>query len=171
MVRSLYRVRQFISALTASVRPQEAEIIRRWLTPAGVSLFYQMPHNDQRHSLNVLYTLQARGNVSPPLMQAALLHDVAKSAGIRLWHRVAVVLLSHFQPGWSAYLASADAGSWRYGFYLYLHHPHIGAMWAEAAGCMPEAVVLIREHQTPSMEGDSVLAAWHRALRAADEEN
>ena len=61
-----------------------------------------MPRNDQRHSLNVLRSLRAAGHDEPALMQAALLHDVAKSTGgVTLFHRVAVVLLKIVRPDWA----------------------------------------------------------------------
>ena len=53
------------------------------MVPAAAwPLFDAMPHNDQHHSLNVLRSLRTAGHTEPALMQAALLHDVAKAPGV-----------------------------------------------------------------------------------------
>jgi hypothetical protein len=168
----VYRAGQFFRALAAQVRPDEQATLDAFLTPAQQALFRRMPRHDQRHSLDVLYTLRRRGQTDPALMQAALLHDVAKSSGIHLWQRVAVVLLKAMAPRILDWLAAAPAG-WRRGFYFHRQHPQRGAEWAAAADCDPLAVALIRHHQSPvpvewqySREG--VLLA---ALQAADGEN
>jgi len=119
--RALYRARQFLRALLASLRPlddaEQAEV-RAVLTASAWPLFAAMPRADQRHSLNVLHAIEqnelvdaggtpaltserAAGSVEGrqagsrgALLQAALLHDCAKHAGgVQLWHRVAAVLL------------------------------------------------------------------------------
>ena len=152
--RAVYRVHQFGSALTTRGRPlaevEQAEV-RAWLPAAAWPLFDAMPHNDQHHSLNVLHSLRAADHAEPALMQAALLHDVAKSTGgVTLLHRVAVVLIKIMWPGWLARLAQAPAparGDPRYPFWAHANHPHLGAEMAAAAGCDSLAVMLIRRHQ------------------------
>ncbi len=152
--RAVYRVRQFGDALATRGRPltevEQAEV-RAWLPSAARPLFDAMPHNDQHHSLKVLRSLRAAGHDEPALLQAALLHDVAKSAGgVTIFHRVAVVLLKIVWPDWLARLAQAPAparGSLRYPFWMYANHPRLGAEMAAEAGCDPLAVTLIRRHQ------------------------
>jgi hypothetical protein len=72
-------------------------------------------------------------------------------------------------------VASRQLHSWRYPFYLSLHHPEIGADRAAAAGLDPRAVELIRAHQAsaPDFEGAEAesLRLWHRALKALDDVN
>jgi len=132
-----------------------------------------MPYVDRRHCLDVVHTLQERGYTHPALFQAALLHDVAKSEGVSLGHRVAVVLLKAFAPGLLRHLAKDRRGSWRYGFYVHHHHPERGAALAQAVGCDPLAVDLIRRHQEslsqagPRTPVDMLLFA----LQEADERN
>lgn len=155
--RAGYRVRQFMNALGASMRPltaaERAEASAR-LPQAAWRLFDAMPRNDQRHSLNVLRALRTAGFSDPALLQAALLHDAAKSTGgVTLLHRVAVVLLKAARPGWAARMAQArqpDRDSLRYPFWAHANHPHLGAEMAAAAGCDPLAVTLIRRHQETS---------------------
>lgn len=177
--RATYRVRQFMRALGAYIRPltdDERAEVRAWLPEAAWPLFAAMPRNDQRHSLNVLRTLRAAGHDDVALLQAALLHDAAKSTGgVTLFHRVAVVLLKVARPDWAARMAQApkpDRGSLRYPFWAHAHHPHLGAEMAAAAGCAPLAVTLIRRHQevqvaAPNAPTDPLLAA----LQAADDDN
>jgi hypothetical protein len=133
-----------------------------------------MPVTDQRHAVALLRILRAEGHDDPALLQAALLHDVAKSsAGITIFHRVAVVLLHAFRPGWLTWLARDTGRSfWRRPFAVYINHPAIGAAWAEAVGCHPMAVSLIRRHQSPvPMSSDDLEDRLLRLLQAADEED
>ena len=152
--RAAYRVRQFGSALATRGRPLaevEPTEVRAWLPAAAWPLFDAMPHNDQHHSLNVLRALRAAGYDEPALMQAALLHDVAKSTGgVTLFHRVAVVLIKIIRPNWLAGMVQAPAparGDPRYPFWAHANHPQLGAELAAAADCDPLAVMLIRRHQ------------------------
>lgn len=114
-------------------------------------LFLRMATRDQRHSLNVLQRVQAILPGQSDLAAAALLHDVAKTAGtgqrIRLHHRVIAVLLEALHPGSVARFGIDQPGSWRYPFYLHYAHPELGACMAEAAGCTPLTAELIRRHQ------------------------
>lgn len=181
--RAGYRVRQFVSALGAYIRPltagERAEA-RAWLPESAWVLFDAMPRNDQRHSLNVLRSLRAAGYAEPALMQAALLHDAAKSSGgITLFHRVAVVLLKIARPDWAPRMAQTPAparGSLRYPFWAHANHPQLGAEMTAAAGCDPLAVTLIRRHQEPSKGAEEQrsggdIALLLTALRAADDDN
>jgi len=182
--RAVYRVRQFGSALATRGRPL-AEVerveVRAWLPTAAWPLFDAMPRNDQHHSLNVLCALRASGHAEPALMQAALLHDVAKSTGgVTLFHRIAVVLLKTGRTDWAARLTQTPAptrGALCYPFWVHANHPGLGAGMAAAAGCDPLAVTLIRRHQeterstlnvgTLNVPTDRLLAA----LQAADDDN
>lgn len=174
--RAFYRVRQFVGALAAALRPltaAEEALARRHLPLAAWPLFDAMARADQRHSLRVLAALQARGQTQPALLQAALLHDCAKTAGgVRLWQRAAKVLLAAVWPAYLARLAAgpAPAGSWRAGLWAHLHHPARGAELAAAAGCDPLAVALIRRHETPADSGAPEADPLLRALQAADDD-
>ena len=124
--------------------------------------------------MDLLRTFCSGGYDHPALLQAALLHDVAKSGiGITVFHRVAVVLLQAFRPAWLARLAhNAERSDWRRPFARYLEHPTIGARWAEAAGCHPVAVSIIRRHQSSvSISPDELEDQLLRLLQAADDKN
>jgi hypothetical protein len=181
--RASYRVRQFFNALGAYMRPlaaAERTEARGCLPQTAWPLFDAMPRNDQRHSLRVLRSLRTAGFSDPALLQAALLHDVAKSTGgVTLLHRVAVVLLKTARPDWAARMTQAprpDRGSLRYPFWAHANHPRLGAELAAAAGCDPLAVTLIRRHQETNSgaeerRGGGQVDRLLTALQAADDDN
>lgn len=175
-----YRVRQFLRALTASLRPLTAADLaeaRAHLPQVAWPIFAAMSHADQRHSLGVARALRAAGHDHPALLQAALLHDGAKrAAGVQLWHRVATVLLKAFAPATLAHGAAWPAParrSWCYPLWAYVNHPRLGAELAAAAGCDPLAVALIARHQErgTAFPGDPLAQKLLTALQAADDDN
>jgi hypothetical protein len=194
MRRIGYRVGQFLRDVTARFRPlgpADWAEVRVYLPESAWLLFAALPRADQRHSLRVLTSLKsgssasgaakaeplpATGSEYLALCQAALLHDCAKSEGVRLWHRVAGVLLKALVPAlvqkWAA-MSPPSRRDWRHPFWAYLNHPARGAELAAAAGCDPLAAVLIARHQDRQPAGndrrwmDLLLAA----LQAADDDN
>ena len=182
--RARYRVRQFVEALMASASElddaEQAEV-RAYLPDTAWQLFQAMPRSDQRHSLRVLRSLQSAGYTDLAITQAALLHDCAKQVGgVRIWHRVAVVLLKAFWPGLLARWTDAEPtpASWRHPFWTQLNHPARGAELAQAAGCDPLAVALIHSHHPGGRhqdvigdEPDSMTSELLAAFQTADDDN
>jgi len=162
------------------------DAVTAYLPPGAVALFRAMPHHDRRHAVRVLRALQAKGRAEPDLLAAALLHDLGKSgqqpedrpqdlgreqrAGrVRLWHRVATVLMQAVWPGLLERIGKdRRPGSWSYPFYVQLHHAAIGALLAEQAGCSPWTMELIRRHEDPVAAGGDPLRA---ALQEADNQS
>jgi len=160
------RIRQFVRGITASVSAEELQQAAQFLPTAGLTRFQQMPVDAQRHSLNVLTTLQRAGWDDPDLAAAALLHDAGKlaaaKAGLSLnaWVRTALVLIETFAPGLAARLTVKDAaGGWRYLLHVHLTHPRIGAHWAGADGCSPLTCWLIAHHQDKTGRAEAVLTS------------
>ena len=118
--------------------------MRRLLPDSGVALFESMPVADRRHALDVAGRLIAMGHDDRDLLGAALLHDAGKGHRMRLWHRVAGVLLAAVAPSALRRLASPDTTSWRHPFHLYLHHAPMSAALASRAGCDPRVGAFIR---------------------------
>jgi hypothetical protein len=194
---AVHRVYQFVVAIRASLpswaggvsaalSPADARLVSAILTsPDQHALFNCMPSNDQRHAVAVARTLQAAGYTDPALMQAALLHDAAKSISQPLFHRVAIVLLEAFWPAALARLGTKPAPHqehleatirriswWRRPFAVHTYHPEIGAAWARQAGCHPLGVRLVLEHQDkPAGEPDTPEKKLLAALQWADNKN
>ncbi|RME49016.1 MAG: hypothetical protein D6796_05495 [Caldilineae bacterium] len=168
-----YRAGQFFAALRPALSADDWAQVEAVLgrdTPA-LALFRRMSAPDRRHAVAVLRTVRQAGEDHPALLQAALLHDVGKSLGLPLLHRVVIVLLNAFWP--AALTALADAplttARWRRPFVVHARHPEIGARWAAQAGCDPLAVTLIRRHQQPPPATSATLPdRLHRALYRAD---
>ena len=179
-----YRIRQFVQAVGSWFHVEESDdgAVAGYLPAGAMTLFWTMPRYDRRHALRVLCALQARGRAEPELLAAALLHDIGKiglqagdcphplrsgrTAGrVRLWHRVATVLMRAMWPGLLERIGrDSGPGSWCYPFYVQLHHAAIGALLAEQAGCLPRTVELIRDHEDPAaVAGDPLLAVLQRA--------
>jgi hypothetical protein len=159
----VHRVGQFVAHVRARVDPAEEALVERVLPAAAQALFRAMPVADRRHGLDVAQRLLSSGHDDRDLLAAAMLHDAGKGHRLRLWHRVAGVLLEAFAPGALRRLADPDAASWRHPFHLYLHHDAISAELAVSAGCAPRTGAFIRGR--PS-ETDAPLQA---ALKAADD--
>ncbi len=171
---AIYRVRQFVRAAGAWVQSigADADLVGYYLSPAAADLFRAMPRYDRQHALNVCRTLLEQGYGEPDLLAAALLHDAGKTArqegALRLWHRVAVVLMRACWPGLLERIGQERPGSWRRPFFVQQHHAAIGAELARGVGCSTTTVELIRRHEDPPDQADDPLLA---ALQAADSMN
>ena len=175
-LRPGYRVRQFWDALGSASRPVDEAVLRAHLNTAQIALFRCMSAAEQTHALAVLRTVEAEQGtgVGTALAQAALLHDVGKAGGrIRLWHRVARVLLQALHPALLDRLALDEPHSWRYPLFVLLYHAERGANLSAGAGTDAVAVELIRAHHTvPAQCGlDAPGQALLAALQRADEQN
>ena len=161
---ALYRASQFFVALYACLpgvkgrlSGEDETLVASILTsPEQQQLFARMSPNDQRHAVAVARTLRQAGYHHPALMQAALLHDVAKSLGQPIIHRVLIVLLEALWPAALHRLSSSQPTSslrpsrsspLTRPFIIHAQHPAIGATWAQQAGCDALAVTLIAKHQ------------------------
>ena len=159
----MHRVGQFVAHVRARVAPEEETLALQILPARAAGLFAAMPVADRRHALDVVGRLLTAGIDDRDLLAAALLHDAAKGHRMRLWHRIAGVLLAAGAPWLLRRLASRDPHSWRHPFHLYLHHGRLSAEMALAAGCGPRVGAFIR--------GTAVGADTHlqQAMGAADD--
>ena len=131
-----------------------------WLTPAQLELFDGMHRADQRHGLDVVAVLRASGHDDLDLLAAGLLHDCGKGRRLHIWHRVGWSLIEP-RSGLKAWLLRVP--TFREAFATIAAHAQKSAELAQAAGCSPSTVELIR-HQSEPSEDD-----FGHALRLADE--
>lgn len=170
----MYRVRQFVRAAGSWIRSDDADIAiaAGYLPPEAIKLFRAMSRYDRQHALKVMQALERQGHTERDLLAAALLHDAGKNVTqegrVRLWHRVAVVLMHVARPGLLVRLAEGGRQGWRRPFYVALTHAAIGAEAAAQAGCSEVTVDLIRRHEDAQEQIHDPLLA---ALQAADSEN
>lgn len=111
---------------------------------------------DLRHAERTATLLRARG-ADEDLVLAGFLHDVAKPADTRIWHRIAGALLP---SSLRRRLARGDGT-----FARYLDHARLGAEEARRRGSSERVVALIaRHHETPVTGEERML---HEADRQA----
>lgn len=142
----LGKARQAKRHVLARVSARERDALKAWLSPAQLALFDGMHVADRRHGLDVVAALRAGGTDDPELLLAGLLHDAGKGdAGL-----VARVLhsLGQARHGWAA----APLRLWP-GMTATLDrlrdHAERSARLAQAAGCPPRTVELIRWQDAP----------------------
>jgi hypothetical protein len=151
------KTRQFARHVTAGVRASERAELDTWLRPSEARLFDAMHIADRRHGLDVVATLRRDGVVDRDLLVAGLLHDAGKG-NTGVWPRVAWSLGELLgEP-----LASAVAHlpGMRVALDRLRDHAAASAQLAEAAGCSPRTVVLIRHQSQPiDRAGEALLEA------------
>lgn len=157
------RVRQL---LQVRARPSEDELAlaRRLLTPELYALFTAQMPRDAVHGARCTARLLKDGFDDSALLQAGLLHDVAKGHQ-RAIDRAGYVLAAR------AGLAGAIAGErsrfeLRRAFARTLHHSEASARTLERAGAPARAIDLTRRHHEPAGQ-DAMLAALQKADAAS----
>ncbi|TME12698.1 MAG: hypothetical protein E6I65_02765 [Chloroflexi bacterium] len=156
------KVRQTKRHLLARVSGRERQAAAAWLTPAQLALFDSMHVADRRHGLDVVAALRAGGETDRELLLAGLLHDAGKG------HTGMVPRILH-ALGQARITWPARAVGWLPGMTPAIQrlrdHADTSAQLAEAAGCPPRTVDLIRWQDAPRDP-----EAGER-LRLADEAN
>ena len=119
--------------------------------------YLRVARGDERHAERTAERLRELG-ADAELVLAGLLHDRAKPAETRLWHRIAAVLLDAVAPRVRARM-SRGTGT----FARYLDHAARGAELARAEGRSERVVRLIaRHHDAPMTDGERLLARADR---------
>jgi hypothetical protein len=158
----LTKLRQTKRHLLARVSPRERDAAAAWLSPRELALFDGMHIADRRHGLDVVAALRTAGETDPEVLVAGLLHDAGKGdTGMlpRILHALGQARINW--PG--------SALGWLPGMRDALvrlrDHAETSAVLAQAAGCSPRTVELIRWQDDPQDP-----EAGER-LRLADEAN
>jgi hypothetical protein len=156
------KVRQARAFGRAAVGDAERAGLATWLTPAQLRLFDGMHVADRRHGLDVMAWLRAHGETDPDVLLAGLLHDAGKgSAGFmpRVVHSLGqaygrwIPRSASWLPGMRWHLERLD------------RHAGTSARLAEAAGCSPLTVELIRGQDEPPV--DETARRFHLADEAS----
>ncbi|MFV9505742.1 MAG: hypothetical protein AB4911_14400 [Oscillochloridaceae bacterium umkhey_bin13] len=156
-----YRVRQFLSAIRATVSPAERSLVAATLTSGEQALFARMPIYDQRHCLDVYHTLITAGYTDPILLRAAMIHDCGKvndhgqTLGL-LWYITATVLK---RLPW-LYLAVVRLGGPAGPVAIYAYHAERGARMAAAAGAPAELCRILAHYHDPAPHGQAAILQW-----------
>jgi len=163
LARARHRVRQFFGALRPRVDDTERVGCYRYLNPAQRAVFESMMPRDQQHGIEVYRRVRAASpGEDAALLAAALLHDCGKGQ-VRLWQRVAHVLLAAWAPWLPRRIASERGAAWRQAFWRLAHHPSIGAAVVAGTGADADVVRLVAEQE--ATRADARLAL----LQAADD--
>jgi len=156
------KVRQARAHLRARVSNAERRELDTWLSPRQAEIFDAMAVADQRHGLDVVAVLRGGGVNALDALVAGLLHDAGKGpTGFlpRVIHSLGqaygawIPAVARRLPGLAAPLDRLAT------------HPETSARLAEAAGCSPRTVELIRWQEAPRDP------EYGEPLRLADEAN
>jgi hypothetical protein len=165
-------VRRFLGSLVpAGPRRADSDWVRSVLSDGELRLWDRMSRADRRHAVGVARRVQqALGHeATPPVLAAALLHDVGKvDAALGTYGRVVATLASSVAGRNAAHDWSRARGfTRRVG--LYLRHPELGGDMLALAGSDALTVAWAREHHLPA---DEWTLAPHiaGALKAADDD-
>jgi hypothetical protein len=140
------KARQTKGHLLARVSRDERTALAGWITPQQLAVFDAMHVADRRHGLDVVAALRTAGEGDPEVLLAGLLHDAGKgAAGV-----VPRILYSLGQAGlgWPAATARRFPRM-RDALDRLTAHADTSARLAEAAGCSPRTVELIRWQDAP----------------------
>jgi hypothetical protein len=156
------KIRQALRHARARVEPREQAAVAAWLSSEQLALFDGMHVADRRHGLDVVASLRADGADDHDLLVAGLLHDAGKGdTGFvpRVVYSLTVAYGSRVAGAVAWWPGMAGAVQ------VLREHAETSARLAEAAGCTPRTVELIRWQDEPH---DPVAG---ERLRLADEAN
>jgi putative nucleotidyltransferase with HDIG domain len=157
----LKRIKQVVAAVTATITLEDRSFANSYLNTDEQALLWAMNLPDQRHVLNVAYTVLQLAKLHQQadtslLVKCALLHDVGKIKGdVSTVDKIITVMGHTLLPQWSKQWGRPGRGSKltniRHAFYIYFHHAHRSAVMLTAIGADPQLVEIVaRHHQTPT---------------------
>ncbi|MDS0528126.1 HDIG domain-containing protein [Clostridium sp. SHJSY1] len=101
---AMYRVKQFIWAITSRFKPIDENIIKKYLSQEEENIFNKLSKSEQHHSIRVCKDALHKGNGEyidmKKLAKIALLHDVGKALGnLNVIDKSVIVILDKITKG------------------------------------------------------------------------
>ena len=101
---AIYRVKQFIWAITAKFRPIDKELIDKYLNKEEKKLFNQLGFSDRHHCIRVCNDALEKYNFEDidknKLAKIALLHDIGKASGrLNIIDKSVIVIVDKITKG------------------------------------------------------------------------
>jgi len=149
----------------------DVEWVRSVLSDDEFELWRRLYGPDRRHSVTVARRVEVAldERATPPVLAAALLHDVGKTqSSLRTYTRVAATLSAAVAGRDTAELWASGRGVTRR-IGLYLQHPQLGADQLSMVGSDPVVVAWAREHHLPA-EDWTIDRPLAEALYEADDD-
>ena len=164
-------IKRFVGSLwPAGPGTEEERWVGSMLSEGELKLWRRMSRADRRHAVGVGRRVErALGDeATPPVLAAALLHDVGKTAArLGTYGRVVATMAGSFAPKMAGPWSQGRGFTRRVG--LYLRHSELGADMLALAGSDPLTVTWVREHHLPPEEW-TLPPATAAALKAADDD-
>lgn len=144
----IYRIKQFIWAITAKVSYEERQFVHKYLTSSEQELFNQLKVYEQKHSIAVAKGVanSYKGEDLEELIRIGLLHDIGKIVyPIGPIRKSIMVLLHKFTKGAMA--------KWHFMKMVrcYYDHAELGYKLLKKQGVYsPGFLEIIRDHHKPT---------------------
>ena len=172
MARAGHLVRRFVGSLRPGGPGGDDEAwVAALLGQGELELWRRMSGPDRRHAAAVAHRVERALGVeaTPPVLAAALLHDVGKvAAGLGTYGRVVATVAGTVAGRGMAASWSRSRGFTR-SVGLYLRHAELGADMLRLAGSDPLTVAWAAEHHDPP-DRWTVPGRVAEALEAADDD-
>lgn len=140
------RVKQFFKAIFAKITDEDKLYIKKYLSPAGEKLFFDMAVFDQAHALSVARTIATfdYNGDKDFLIRLALLHDVGRK-NVSILDKVFCVLINAFSKKFAKFLSN-----YIHSLSVYYNHAQIGAELLQEAGFEEESKIICYHHEKKS---------------------
>lgn len=171
-MKAVHLVKRFFGSLWPVGPNKKNELwAAEMLSPDQRKLWFRMSRADRRHAVGVARRVErALGHeATPPVLAAALLHDVGKlESALGTYGRV-IATLAGTVGGRDMATQWTKAGGFTRRVGLYLRHAELGGDMLDMAGSDPVTSAWARQHHLPAEEW-TLPPAIAKALKAADDD-
>lgn len=166
---TVYRVKQFIRAITAKINEDDIKFINKYLTKDERNLFLKLKIYDQKHSINVAksieeYLLKGKEKINidkKELIKAGLLHDIGKlKKSLNPVEKSILVVLNKVTKGGLKKLDNIASIN------IYYNHGLEGYKILKKNNYSKEFLILVKDHHNYKIKNRSI-----EILRECDDNN